>query len=150
MLMRTGTGVLWQSYSADRGRTWTEPAATTIANPGSRFFIRRLVSGNLLLVNHYKFKGRSHLTARLSTDDGETWNGVQSADGLITVVYDRDRAGAGEILLASFREQDVIAGKNVSGDVRLKQAASESGRLEDAESGVGSKGRRGQGDERPD
>jgi predicted neuraminidase len=136
MLIRTGSGVLWQSHSADRGRTWTAPAATAIANPGSRFFIRRLSSGNLLLVNHYIFKGRSHITARLSTDDGKTWNdglllderagvsypdGVQSADGLITIVYDRDRAGAGEILLATFREQDVAAGRNASGDVRLKQ-----------------------------
>lgn len=136
MLIRTGSGVLWQSYSADRGRTWSAASASTIANPGSRFFIRRLISGNLLLVNHYKFNGRSHLTARLSADDGKTWNegllldervgvsypdGIQAADGLIRIVYDRDRQGAGEILLAAFREQDVIAGANVSGDVRLKQ-----------------------------
>jgi predicted neuraminidase len=135
MLIRTGSGVLWQSHSADRGRTWTAATATTIANPGSRFFIRRLASGNLLLVNHYKFKGRSHLTAQLSADDGQTWNeglllderggisypdGVQADDGLIWIVYDRDRQGAGEILLTTFREADVVAGKNVSGDVRLK------------------------------
>jgi hypothetical protein len=136
MLIRTGSGVLWQSYSSDRGKTWTEGTASTIPNPGSRFFIRRLASGNLLLLNHYKFKGRSHLTARLSTDDGKTWNegllldersgvsypdGVQAETGMIWVVYDRDRQGAGEILLAMFREADVVAGKNVSGDVRLKQ-----------------------------
>ncbi|MEQ1842395.1 MAG: sialidase family protein, partial [Verrucomicrobiales bacterium] len=134
MLIRTGGGFLWESHSADKGRTWTEAAASTISNPGSRFFIRQLTSGNLLLVNHYKFKGRSHLTARLSTDDGATWNdglllderssisypdGVQDKDGLIWIVYDRDRQGAGEILLARFREEDVIAGKDVSGAVRL-------------------------------
>ena len=39
---------------------------------------RRLASGNLLLVNHYKFTGRSHLTAHISIDDGKTWN-----DGLL-------------------------------------------------------------------
>ncbi len=136
MLIRTGSGFLWESHSGDKGRTWTEAAASSIPNPGSRFFIRRLDSGNLLLVNHYKFKGRSHITARLSTDDGKTWNeglllderggvsypdGVQAEDGLIWIVYDRDRYGAGEILLATFREADVIAGKNVSGNVRLKQ-----------------------------
>jgi predicted neuraminidase len=139
MLIRTGAGVLWQSHSADRGRTWSPATATTIPNPGSRFFIRRLRSGNLLLVNHYKFKGRSHLTARLSTDDGQTWNeglllderanvsypdGAQAADGLIWIVYDRDRQGAGEILLTTFREDDVVAGKNISGQVRLKQVVS--------------------------
>jgi hypothetical protein len=91
------------------------------------------------LVNHYKFTGRSHLTAQISTDDGASWNeglllderervsypdGVQDKDGIIWVVYDRDRQGAGEILLARFREEDVIAGKDVSGKVRLKQVIS--------------------------
>ncbi|MFN9266531.1 MAG: sialidase family protein [Acidobacteriota bacterium] len=136
MLIRTGSGVLWQSHSSDRGRTWTPATASTIANPGSRFFIRRLRSGNLLLVNHHKFTGRSHLTAQLSTDDGQTWNdglllderpgvsypdGVEDSAGLIRIVYDRDRGGAGEILLASFRENDVAQGRNASGQVRLKQ-----------------------------
>ena len=141
LLTRTGGGVLWESHSSDKGRTWSEAAASTIANPGSRFFIRRLASGALLLVNHYKFKGRSHLTARLSTDDGATWNdgllldersnvsypdGVQDKDGLIWITYDRDRQGAGEILLAKFREEDVAAGKGVSGAVALKQVVNHS------------------------
>ena len=39
----------------------------------------------------------------------------------VEVQYDRDRNGAGEILLATFREQDVAAGKDVSGKVALKQ-----------------------------
>jgi predicted neuraminidase len=136
LLTRTGGGFLWESHSADKGVTWDEPKASTIANPGSRFFIRRLSSGNLLLVNHYKFKGRSHLTAQLSTDDGATWNdgllldersnvsypdGVQDKDGLIWITYDRDRNGAGEILLAKFREEDVAARKDVSRTVSLKQ-----------------------------
>ncbi len=136
MLIRTGSGFLWESHSADKGLTWSKAKASTIANPGSRFFIRRLASGNLLLVNHYKFKHRSHITARLSTNDGVTWNegllldersnvsypdGMQDKDGLIWIVYDRDRRGDGEILMAKFREEDVNAGKNVSGAVRLKQ-----------------------------
>jgi len=139
MLIRTGSGYLWESHSADKGKTWSEAKTTAIASPGSRFFIRRLASGNLLLVNHYKFNGRSHLTAQISADDGATWNegfllderssisypdGVQDKDGLIRVVYDRDRQGDGEILLAKFREEDVIAGRNVSGTVRLMQVIS--------------------------
>ena len=139
MLIRTSSGVLWQSYSNDRGRTWSEGSASTVSNPGSRFFIRRTSSGNLILVNHYKFNGRSHLTAQLSSDDGVTWNdgllldersgisypdGVQDKDGLFRITYDRDRGGAGEILMATFREEDVVAGKNVSGAVSLKQVIS--------------------------
>jgi len=82
---------------------------------------------------------RSHLTARLSKDDGATWNdgllldersyvsypdGVEDRDGLIWITYDRDRKGSGDILFATFREHDVLAGRNVSGAVRLKQKVS--------------------------
>ncbi len=136
MLMRTGSGVLWESDSTDKGRTWSKGKATTIASPGARFFVRRLSSGNLLLVNHFKFKGRSHLTAKISEDEGVTWNeglllderisvsypdGVQDRDGLIWITYDRDRHRAGDVLFASYREEDVRAGEDVSGEVRLKQ-----------------------------
>lgn len=139
LLTRTGGGFLWESYSTDQGRSWGEPKASAIANPGSRFFIRRLASGNLLLVNHHKFTGRSHLTAQISADDGATWgdglllderkgvsypDGVQDKDGLIWITYDRDRGGDGEILLAKFKEEDVVAGKSVSGAVSLKQVIS--------------------------
>ncbi|MCC9605185.1 glycoside hydrolase [Blastopirellula sp. JC732] len=136
MLIRTNSGVLWESFSTDKGRTWSEGKPSKIKSPGSRFFIRRLASGNLLLVNHYRFQGRSHLTAQLSTDEGETWNegllldersgvsypdGVEDKEGLIWITYDRDRGGSGEILMAKFREEDVAAGKDVSGQVQLKQ-----------------------------
>jgi hypothetical protein len=47
-------------------------------------------------------------------------DGVQAEDGLIWIVYDRDRQGAGEILLATFREEDVVAGKDVSGRAHLR------------------------------
>ena len=141
LLTRTGGGFLWESHSSDKGRTWTEAKASTIANPGSRFFIRRLASGNLLLVNHHGFTGktRSHLSAQISTDDGQTWSkglllderkgvsypdGVQDREGLIWITYDRDRQGEGEILLAKFREEDVLACKNASGAVILKQTIS--------------------------
>lgn len=135
MLIRTSSGVLWQSHSTDKGRTWSEGSASPIKSPGSRFFIRRLSSGNLLLLNHKDFNGRSHLTAQISTDDGVKWNdglllderagvsypdGVQDKNGLIWITYDRDRKGQGEILLAKFFEQDVSAGKDVSGAVSLK------------------------------
>lgn len=135
MLIRTDSGFLWESFSPDRGKTWSPATQSAIANPGSRFFIRRLASGSLLLVNHDRVKNRSHLTAQISKDDGKTWNNgllldertgisypdaVEARDGLITVVYDRDRYGAGEILTATFREEDVAAGKEVSGQVRLR------------------------------
>ena len=142
MLMRTGAGYLWESFSADKGVTWSEGKRSQIESPGSRFFIRRLSSGNLLLVNHYKFDRkddgsgiRSHLTAQISIDDGKTWNegllldsrqkvsypdGVEDKDGVIRIIYDHSRTGNGDILMAKFREEDVAQGKNVSGTVLLQ------------------------------
>lgn len=138
MLARTKYGI-GQSFSKDGGQTWTQMAPTAIASPSSRFFIRRLISGNLLLVKNGPLNekiGRSHMTAFLSKDDGASWqggllldsrenvsypDGDQSPDGTIYLTYDRDRTIAKEILLATFTEQDVLAGKAVSGKVRLMQ-----------------------------
>ena len=140
MLIRTDSGVLWESHSADKGITWSEAKASSIPSPGSRFFIRRLASGNLLLVNHYKFKGRSHLTARISDDEGANWNeglllderanvsypdGIEDKNGVIWMVHDRERYAQSEILLSTFKEEDVRAGKDVTGKVRLKQTIEE-------------------------
>jgi hypothetical protein len=88
-----------------------------------------LSSGRLLLVNHYRFSGRNNLTAMLSDDEGLTWrgslllderinvscpDGVEAEDGTIYVVYDRERSLEREILLASFTEEDILAGAKVS------------------------------------
>jgi hypothetical protein len=141
MLIRTQYGIA-QSESRDGGRTWSRGRATEIDGPCSRFFIRRLASGRLLLVNHYGFAGRSHLTALLSEDDGRTWigglllderrrvsypDGVQAPDGTIHVIYDfnrGDRWAEGndrEILMASFAEEDILALRSVSAHARLRQ-----------------------------
>lgn len=134
MLVRLYEGI-GESFSADRGRTWSPGAKTDIAGPNSRFFIRRLKSGRLLLVNHYRFTGRNHLTAMLSDDDGVSWHGclmlderanvsypdgVQTEDGTIYIVYDRERFKDGEILMAVFTEEDVLNGRLVSDKSRLK------------------------------
>ena len=134
MYVRTEYGVA-ESVSQDGGLTWSEGYPSKITGPCSRFFIRRLRSGRLLLVNHYQFTGRSHLTASLSDDEGVTWyghllldersqvsypDGVECEDGNIYIIYDRDRLGMGDILLSVFREEDVLAGQSCSGDVRLK------------------------------
>ncbi len=142
LLARTRYGI-GESVSIDRGRTWPELKASAIPHPTARFFITRLASGNLLLVKHGSMEtrsSRSHLTAFLSEDDGRTWtgglllderigvsypDGQQSADGVIRIAYDYSRVGARHILFASFREQDVAAGKDVSGAVRLRQLVSE-------------------------
>lgn len=142
LLVRTNYGI-GESVSNDGGRTWPELKPSTIAHPSARFFITRLNSGNLLLVKHGPIgekTGRSHLTAFLSTDDGRTWggglllderNGVsypdgqQTPDGTIRIIYDYSRTGSRHILMATFREEDVSAGRPVSDAVRLGQLVSE-------------------------
>ena len=52
-------------------------------------------------------------------------DGQQTPDGLIRIIYDYDRRGDRHILMATFRPEDVAAGKDTSGDVRLRQLVSE-------------------------
>ena len=134
------------AFSSDGGRNWSQGKDSGLGGPDSRFFIRRLKSGNVLLVNHVRFSGRNNLTAMLSLDDGETFegglllderaevsypDGVEDDDGYIYVAYDRERgafkrslaenqAAAREILFAKFTEADVLAGKLTDCGSRLK------------------------------
>jgi hypothetical protein len=43
------------------------------------------------------------------------------------VIYDRERSGAKEILMAVFREEDVARGEWVSADARQKQLVNKGG-----------------------
>ena len=73
LLARTKYGI-GESVSTDRGSTWPDLKPSAIAHPSARFFVRRLSSGNLLLVKHGAIDqrtGRSHLTAFVSSDDGQ-------------------------------------------------------------------------------
>src|SRR5690625_2473643 len=90
MLVRTFDGI-GESFSTDGGYTWSPGRKSHLEGPCSRFHIRRLKSGRLLLINHHNFdepldkegvlnqgnvkewKGRNNLTALLSEDDGKTW-----------------------------------------------------------------------------
>lgn len=146
MIVQRKDGDLWlwvrtrygigTSKSTDGGKTWSDVTPSDVPHTAARFFIRRLVSGNLLLVKHGPLDartGRSHLTAFISTDDGKTWqggllldersgvsypDGFQGDDGRIYIIYDFDRLGDKTILMAVFTEQDALQGKDVSGKVR--------------------------------
>ena len=150
MWVRTTYGI-GESVSADGGRTWGDLTASTVPHVKSRFFVRRLRSGRLLLVRHDPANGdfadgdsahgasagtRSHLKAFVSSDDGATWggglllddrrgvsypDGDESGDGTILITYDYDRTGAREILMAAFREEDALSGDAESGTVQLRQ-----------------------------
>ncbi len=153
MYIRTTYGIA-VSYSYDKGETWSEPVDSKIPGPCSRFHIRRLKSGRILMVNHHNFNGRNNLTAFLSEDDGNTWkyqllldgrdnvsypDAKEADDGYIYITYDRERGGflnsmsevyaaAREILYAKITEEDIIAGKLISPKSRLKCIISKLGK----------------------
>lgn len=119
---------------------WTDGVDAGLGGPNSRFYIGRLQSGALLLVNHRYFTGRNNLTAMISDDEGKTWNEgllldertqvsypdvTQAADGTIYIVYDRERGAhynpnvdytnyAREILMAAITEEDIRKGQGGS------------------------------------
>jgi len=143
MLARTATGIM-QTHSTDGGRTWAVPTAPPgIRQPNARFHIRRLASGRLLLVKHGDavdaHNGRVQLSAWLSKDDGQSWegglilderkgisypDGFQAPDGTLYISYDRNRSTDGEILLARFTEADILARKLTGPKSRLKMLIS--------------------------
>lgn len=124
MLIRTKYGI-GESVSHDRGYTWSPLVPSRLQHPAARFFIRRLHSGNLLLVKHGPVDlrtGRSHLMAFVSGDDGFTWSnglllderpgvsypdGQQTSDGTICITYDYSRTKDQNILFTSFSEAEV-------------------------------------------
>jgi hypothetical protein len=139
MLARTSKGIM-QTTSTDGGRTWAEPTEPLgIRQPNARFHIRRLASGKLLLVKHGDkvdaHDGRVKLSAWLSDDDGKTWSGglilddrkwvsypdgFQAPDGTIYISYDRNRSTDGEVLMARFTEEDILARKLVGPKSKLQ------------------------------
>jgi hypothetical protein len=148
MIVERKDGSLWmlvrvqglaETVSDDGGKTWSEVERSAIRHNTSRFFVRRLKSGALLLVKHGPLgerTGREKLMAFISDDDGKTWqgglmideredvtypDGAQAKDGAIHIIYDHQRTPLGEVLMATFTEQDARAGKPVSDRVRLRQ-----------------------------
>lgn len=150
MLVRTSYGI-GQSFSSDRGKTWTDVEESEFFHPSSRFAFAKLTSGHLILVKHSpeerfgvvveegKKPPRSHLTALLSTDEGKTWGSelmlqekgcsypdlCQDHEGTLYVVYDRERRGLKKIMVARFREEDIEAGRPVSKVANLNLVASQ-------------------------
>jgi hypothetical protein len=144
MLVRTQYGI-GESVSADNGQNWSPLFPSKIRHPTARFFIRRLNSGNLLLVKHGpvdKRTDRSQLMAFISKDNGVSWSGgllldersgvsypdgQQMEDGTIYIIYDFNRTADQQILMASFREEDVISGNTGSASVILRMPVSRGG-----------------------
>lgn len=148
MYIRTTYGV-GKAVSHDGGFTFDPDTDSGFGGPNSRFYIGRLSSGNILLVNHHNFQKRDHLTAMISRDEGKTFEGflmiderrdvsypdVKEQNGHIYIIYDRERgaqyrpdrdytASAREILFAKVTEADIFAGKLITPTSRLQTIVS--------------------------
>ena len=127
MLARTSLGKLAQCFSKDNGRTWTDSELSDITAADSRFFVSRLPSGNIILINNDDPKSRTKMTVHISDDDGKTWKYKKCIDdredlsypdadfhnGKIYLTYDCGRTKEREIMFAAFTEEDIIKGCDI-------------------------------------
>ena len=102
LLCRSRQGRVVESWSSDRGATWTEAAATMLPNPNSGLDAVTLRDGRALLVYNDSPKDRSPLNVAVS-EDGRTWTAgpvlerepgeysypavIQSEDGRVHITY---------------------------------------------------------------
>lgn len=128
-MVRTTDGIYY-SKSKD-AITWDEVKKFTGigSTTSSRFFLKKLQSGRLLLIANNNTIRRD-LKAFLSDDDGKTWkyslmidtrywttypDAVEDQYGVLKVVYDFERKPKGTIYYLTFSENDILTGneKNI-------------------------------------
>ena len=131
MFARDLSGFIAQCTCKDLiGTDWTPGKITDLLGANSRFFLKRLNSGRILLIHNNSSTARTDLCARLSEDDGATWkyslhldsaispdagtisypDVAQADDGRLFVIYDCGRTSFKEIRMAQITEEDIING----------------------------------------
>ena len=101
-LGRTRSGRLFETWSTDRGQTWTPLVLTALPNPSAGTDAVTLSDGRHLLVYNHTTQGRTPLNVAVSRD-GRTWEVlhvlesepgeysypavIQTSDGLVHITY---------------------------------------------------------------
>jgi predicted neuraminidase len=99
---RTRSGRVFDTWSSDRGQTWTPLALTELPNPSAGTDAITLRDGRHLLVYNHTAKGRTPLNVAISRD-GRRWTMVhtlesdpgeysypaviQTSDGVVHITY---------------------------------------------------------------
>ena len=144
MLARDIQRRLVKTESADlAGTHWSDGIFTALPNASSRFFLRRLKSGRILLIHNEAEDFRRNLVAKLSEDEGASWScalqlddaetpersisypdAVESDDGRLFIIYDRGRTTFREIIMAQITEADILNGTLCRHDSYLRRIIS--------------------------
>ena len=150
MLVRRFDGI-GESHSYDGGKTWT-PGKLYMEGTCSRFYIRRLKSGRLLLINHVNvgelndlseleeqgnvkaWRGRVNLSAMLSEDDGKTWTSPLLLDERKDAAYpDAVEGEDGYIYIVydyeRFKEKEILMAKITEEDILAGNLVSKNSKL---------------------
>jgi len=87
MMLRTGLGRLYQSWSDNNGENWTRPEPTPLAASTAPAQIRRLPTGHLLVVWNQESEeeirrglSRTRLSAAISRNGGSVWEFFQNVE----------------------------------------------------------------------
>ena len=100
---RTRSGKIFETVSADAGRTWTALGLTDLPNPNAGIDATTMADGRFVVVYNHVATGRSPLNVALSID-GKAWQAgavlddepgrefsypavIQTADGLLHITY---------------------------------------------------------------
>lgn len=102
ILCRSRQSKITESWSTDRGKTWSAMKPTPLPNPSAGIDAVMLKDGRALVVYNHTEKGRSPLNVAVSSD-GKTWKAaliledqpgeysypavIQTPDGLVHVTY---------------------------------------------------------------
>jgi hypothetical protein len=140
LFARCDAGAIAESTSSDGGKTWSDGKVTDLTAPSSRLFVKRLPSGNILLVKNNSLPPeRKNMTAYLSDDDGNSWkwsllldddihvsypDAAISPEGVIYLLHDHCRFHGKEIYISRLTEEDIKAGGCVTPGSCIKKIVS--------------------------
>ena len=129
ILCRTRQDVITESWSGDRGKTWSRMKATELPNPSAGIDSVMLTDNRALLVYNHTDSGRGVLNVALS-NDGRRWfaamvlentagsefsypAAIQTSDGLVHVTYTWNRQKIKHVVLdpSKFELREIVNGQ---------------------------------------
>jgi predicted neuraminidase/ABC-type molybdate transport system substrate-binding protein len=125
---RTRAGRVFETWSADAGKTWAPMTLAALPNPNSGIDAVTLRDGRHLIVYNHTDRGRSPLNVALSVD-GRTWDAalvlesepgeysypavIQTSDGLVHITYTWHRQRIKHVVIdpAALKAEPMANGK---------------------------------------